>query len=317
MTSSTVYVNCAFADQRVTGQQRYAHELSAQLPSEWLRVAPGGFWRRSRVLTWIWTLMVLPWLSRRGVLLSLTSRAPLWHPRHVLVVHDLFVLEHPEWYTTAYTKTHAPLLRWQLRSVRNLITVSEPVQKAVARRWNRSPVIAPNAPSLLFSEHRMRPKIPPGLPGLRTGRYFVVVGSQEPRKNLRTLASAYTALSDAERQEWPLVVVGGGANVYRSSEIRWPPGTLVRGYVSDVELADLYAKSGAVLLASLAEGFGLPLVEAAAAGAPRLVVSDIPVFRWICGQQAVLMLIAGNSCSVPAAGSSHLLGVFCWVASSS
>jgi glycosyltransferase involved in cell wall biosynthesis len=39
-------------------------------------------------------------------------------------------------------------------------------------------------------------------------------------------------------------------------------------------------------MVSAAEGFGLPLVEATACGARHLVVSDIPVFRWICGEAA-------------------------------
>ena len=58
------------------------------------------------------------------------------------------------------------------------------------------------------------------------------------------------------------------------------------GYVSDEELGELYRNAYAVVLVSLAEGFGLPLVEAAACGTPHLVVSDIPVFRWICGDAA-------------------------------
>ncbi len=41
-----------------------------------------------------------------------------------------------------------------------------------------------------------------------------------------------------------------------------------------------------MVFGSLAEGFGLPLVEAAAAGAASLLVSDIEVFRWICGDEA-------------------------------
>ena len=52
------------------------------------------------------------------------------------------------------------------------------------------------------------------------------------------------------------------------------------GYVSDDDLAELYANARGVVFPSLAEGFGLPLVEAAASGA-RLAVSDIEVFRWI------------------------------------
>ena len=58
------------------------------------------------------------------------------------------------------------------------------------------------------------------------------------------------------------------------------------GYVSDEELGELYQNAYAMVMVSLAEGFGLPLVEAAACGTPHLVVSDIPVFRWICGDAA-------------------------------
>jgi glycosyltransferase involved in cell wall biosynthesis len=52
------------------------------------------------------------------------------------------------------------------------------------------------------------------------------------------------------------------------------------GRVTDAELAGLYAGCLAVCIPSVAEGFGLPVVEAAAAGAPVLA-SDLPVFREI------------------------------------
>lgn len=285
MGTDKVYVNCAFVDQQVTGQQRYAHEVTARLPAEWLRLAPTGIWKRSKALVWAWTIIALPWIARRGVLLSLTSRAPVWHPRHVLTVHDLFVIEHPEWYSTSYAATHAPLLRWQLRTARDLVAVSEPVAQQIASRLGRRPAVAPNAPSPVF-QPEPHSDAPVSLRGLPVGRYFVVVGNQEPRKNLATLAAAYAHLSDAERVAWPLVVVGGTAGIYREARIDWPSGTQLLGYIGDAELAGLYAGSGAVLLASLAEGFGLPLVEASAAGAPRLVVSDISVFQWICGDDA-------------------------------
>ncbi len=57
----------------------------------------------------------------------MTSRAPLWSRRHVIVVHDLFAIEHPEWYSRSYYLTHAPLLRAQIRTAAAVIAVSEPV----------------------------------------------------------------------------------------------------------------------------------------------------------------------------------------------
>jgi glycosyltransferase involved in cell wall biosynthesis len=89
------------------------------------------------------------------------------------------------------------------------------------------------------------------------------------------------------RLSCPLAIVGGGAAIFAQDEIEWPTGTVVTGYVSDVELAGLYEAARAVVFVSLAEGFGLPIVEAAAAGVERFVLSDIDVFRWIAGEGAV------------------------------
>ena len=122
--------------------------------------------------------------------------------------------------------------------------------------------------------------------GLERGSYLLAVGSIDPRKNLPALAEAYGRLSTAERSAMPLVIVGGGSAVFKTQAIRWPVGTVDAGFVTDEELRGLYSGSRAVVFASLAEGFGLPLVEAAAAGATALIISDIPVFRWICGDSA-------------------------------
>jgi glycosyltransferase involved in cell wall biosynthesis len=283
----TVYVNEAFRPQRVSGQQRYAREIADRLPSDFVRLAPSGFWAGSAVLTWLWCLLVLPLRSWRGVLVSLTARSPVWHPRHVVAVHDLFVLEHPEWFSTRYRVTHAPLQRLQLRTAHDLVAVSEPVATTVrALRPDLLVAVAPNAAGPAFTAAADGPGDLPERFGVRSGSYLVVVGNQEPRKNLARVAQAWASLSDGERLCQPLVVVGGGASIYAGDTVTWPPETVLAGYVSDDELVQLYAHSRAVLLLSLAEGFGLPIVEAAAAGASRLIVSDIPVFRWICGSTA-------------------------------
>lgn len=284
--SRTVYVNEAFRPQRVSGQQRYASEISNRLPASFRRVAPGKFWSGSRLRTWLWVQTVLPIRTCRGVLVSLTARGPLWHPRHVLVVHDLFVIEHAEWFSRRFQLTHAPLLRFQLATARCLVAVSVPVADQLGRRSLKGTVVvAPNAPSEVFGDGAKREagRGVLGRFGLEPGRYVLVVGNLDPRKNLLRLAEAYGSLSAEQRSEMPLVVVGGSADIFRKSTLEWPSGTVVTEYVDDVALGTLYAKSMAFVFPSLAEGFGLPIVEAVVAGAPRLLVSDIPVFRWICG----------------------------------
>ena len=286
-----IYVNEAFRPQRVSGQQRYAAEMSNRLPALVRRVVPGRFWSAGTLRTWLWVQTVLPVLTCRGVLISLTARAPLWHPRHVLVVHDLFVIEHPEWFSRQFHLTHAPLLRFQLATARCLVAVSDPVAEEIsARRPRATVVVAPNAPSAVFAggvgSSGVEQEAVLSRFGLLAGGYLMVVGNLDPRKNLVALAAAYGLLSSEQRSRLPLVVVGGGADIYRQSHIDWPSGTVVTGYLDDVTLASLYAHARVFVFTSLAEGFGLPIVEAVLAGVPRLVLSDIPVFRWICGDGA-------------------------------
>jgi glycosyltransferase involved in cell wall biosynthesis len=122
---------------------------------------------------------------------------------------------------------------------------------------------------------------------LREGRFALVVGDNRPRKNLAVIAKAWS-LADAPTT--PLVAIGpvdprfpafaellGTANAHRLQHLGW---------VRPEELEWLYRHAEIVLLPSMYEGFGLPLLEAMAAGTPP-VVSDIPVFREVGGDGAV------------------------------
>ncbi|MFT3860520.1 glycosyltransferase family 4 protein [Micropruina sp.] len=282
-------VNGAFRSQRITGQQRYASEIADRLAAreDFTELRPDGRWQGSRAAEWAWTLARLPLLADKAPLLSLTARAPVVRSQ-VLVVHDLFVLTNPEWFSRGYIATHTPLLRAQLRAAAGVIAVSEPVAEQVAGMYRGPVAVAPNAPSQVFAvSDSSADAAVLKKRGLEPGSYLLTVGSHDPRKNLRALARAYSQIPQGLRRAHPLVVVGGGSSVFRDHDVEWPDETVATGYVSDDELRALYAGARAVVFPSLAEGFGLPLVEAAAAGAQVLVVSDIPVFRWICGEDAV------------------------------
>ena len=288
-----VLVNESFRTQRVTGQQRYAAEIVGRLDARaggtdgiGVVAPPAGFWSSSTLRVWAWVQLVLPLRARRATLLSLTARAPLWRRRHVLVVHDLFVLSNPEWYSRRYIWTHAPLLRSQIRSARTVVAVSRPVADQLEALRSEPVPVAPNAPSEVFRATGADETSVLRARGLEPDGYLLSVGSRDPRKNLPRLADAYGALSTEERRRFPLVVVGGGASIYRTENIDWPEGTVDAGYVDDDELRALYRYARSVVFVPLSEGFGLPLVEAAAAGARGLLISEIDVFRWICGDDA-------------------------------
>lgn len=286
-------VNGAFRGQRVTGTQRYAVEMSAalrELVPSCSEISPGATCvRAGKAAAWLWTQTSLPVRAGRSPLLSLTARAPAYHPCHVATVHDLFPLLHPEWYSPRYVAVHAPLLRHLLRHATALVTVSEPVAQDIRARaltGRRTPiVVAPNAPSSTLVNPGSGPVRNDVAAILRHDRYLLTVGNQDPRKNLRAVTAAYLTLPLSVRRSLPLVVVGGAASVYAAHQTVEDPTILYLGYVSDEELAALYAGPATLVSASLDEGFGLPLVEAHHQGC-RLLVSDIPVYRWVCGDAA-------------------------------
>lgn len=286
-----ILLNGAFRGQRTTGQQRYATELSAALERDArIDVREAALPRRlraSRSGAWLWvqTLALRP---RRRTLLSLTSRGPLVAAGHAVAVHDLFVLSHPEWYSRRYALTHRLALLAQIRTARLLLAVSEPVAEQLrTMRWVRAPVVvAPNAPADVFIKEPSRERVMAVLSrrGLRDGRFFLTVATAEPRKNLRTLEEAFAALDDEERAANPLVAVGGRDGIYAEAQENHEILRRLED-VDDEELAVLYHSCTAVLFPSKDEGFGLPAVEALAAGA-RVVASDIPVLRWVCDRHA-------------------------------
>jgi glycosyltransferase involved in cell wall biosynthesis len=207
----------------------------------------------------------------------------------VVVVHDLFVLTNPEWYSRTYVLTHAPILKIQLKVASMIIAVSEPVATQITEltKGQTPVVVAPNAPAAVFHNpldvHASRSVMEKF--SLTGGRYVLSVASRDPRKNLEALVTSYLALPENLRKEFPLVLVGGSNSIF--ADVEFPVDTTVKtlGYVDDLELAALYEGSRLVAFPSLDEGFGLPAVEALSVGA-RLLVSDVRVMRWVCQEHA-------------------------------
>ncbi|OAF19507.1 glycosyltransferase family 4 protein [Bradyrhizobium neotropicale] len=126
-----------------------------------------------------------------------------------------------------------------------------------------------DAPDVL---HRPAPSGRPGRPS------FVVIVSNEPRKNVATVIRAFCNVPQAD-----LVVIGLAGHISRMRNL--PPNIRFAGYVDEHEKAALIAESHGLIMPSFAEGFGVPIIEALAANTPVLC-SDIAVFREVAGELA-------------------------------
>lgn len=117
--------------------------------------------------------------------------------------------------------------------------------------------------------------------GVEPGRFLLCVGTLQPRKNLVRLVEAMERV----RPDVPLLLVGprGWSDAPILAAIEASGGRVRHvPFVDDLTLAALYRTATALAFPSTYEGFGLPLLEALAAGTP-VACSDIPVFREVGG----------------------------------
>jgi glycosyltransferase involved in cell wall biosynthesis len=217
--------------------------------------------------------------ARAGVDLLHTLAFPtplLWRGPALLTVHDATPWLHPDTVSVGMRYYYGPLYRQALRRAAGVLTVSAAARDDLVATLGvpRERVhVAHNGVDARFFEARAPegPRSP----------YLLAVGTLEPRKNVPCLLDALRLLR-AEGRDLQLIIVGrqGWADALPLRELA--AHVRLTGPVPDAELAELYAGAACFVLPSLYEGFGLPLAEAMAAGAPA-IASDIAALREVGG----------------------------------
>ncbi|WP_051221190.1 glycosyltransferase family 4 protein [Erythrobacter cryptus] len=204
--------------------------------------------------------------------------------RSVYLVHDLIPIEHPHFTTPHKTRRHAGRVRRALEAASGIIANSHTTARALdayirTRGLAPPPILcAPlGAPEL--------PSVHPATARHRQRATFVCVGTIEPRKNHMLLLDIWDRLIARDGEAAPrLTLIGrwgtGSQDVRRRylADRRLRRFVQVIGDCSDVGIVRHLCSATALLAPSLAEGFGLPVVEALGLGVP-VIASDIPAFR--------------------------------------
>jgi len=117
-------------------------------------------------------------------------------------------------------------------------------------------------------------------------KYFLYVGNAYPHKNLERLIQAFKLILN-EYSDMKLILVGQKDYFYQRLEKENQSDNIIFfGKASDKELVSLYTSAVALVVPSLMEGFGLPVLEAMSLNC-LIVVSDIPAFKEIAGENAL------------------------------
>ena len=305
------------------GIGRYAREIAAALrridpDGEYVGLCDRGAYGRGEALPGGMALATHGLVDRAWRLYSLESHilsrpadgrlpaADLFHAtdnvlprvagmRTVMTLHDLAFHIYPQ--------THQRLNRWylrvamprMLRSADAVIAVSHATAQDAVRLYGveeeRLRVIHEGV------EARFRPAGADDVARVRAAyglpeRYLLHVGTIEPRKNLLALLEAYRMLR-SQGVDCPLVLVGRRGWLSESffaarREAGLERHVRVLGAVADGDLVALYSGAAAFVFPSLYEGFGLPVLEAMACGAP-VVCADNSSLPEVAGDAALLV----------------------------
>src|SRR5262249_4992054 len=191
----------------------------------------------------------------------------------VSVVHDLTPCTHPEWHRGRTLVGFAPLWNRTVERASRLLCVSEATAKELmAAHPDAAPRVrvVPNGVEKDFEPGASHAEKEETRRGFAQGRrYILYLGTLEPRKNVTTLVEACDRLW-GRRPEAPDLVLAGGAGwktaplEERIAAAPFRSRIHLPGYATRETARALYRAAEVLVYPSLAEGFGLPVVEAMA-----------------------------------------------------
>ncbi len=215
----------------------------------------------------------------------------------IVTVYDLTVLTHPECHRKANIRHCLDGIKDAIKYADAIIAISESTRADLVNYLDAPPGLI--TVTHLAAAGDLRPvEDPEVLKSARLKyslpeRYVLFVGSNEPRKNIKTLLEAYASLPAGIKNEFPLVIAGGRG--WKNSDI---PGVVKRlgiedsvrfaGYIGKDDMSAAYSGASVFAYPSLYEGFGLPILEAMSCGAP-VITSNVSSMPEVAGDAARLV----------------------------
>lgn len=237
------------------------------------------------------------------------ARADLFHAPHyvvspftpcpyVVTIHDCIHLRFPQYLPNRLAYAYARTMMWSAaRGARRVLTVSNASKQDIVRYLK----VPSGKVEVIYNGLDERLSIAPTVEDINrvrerfqlTAPFILYAGNIKPHKNVDRLIEAYSILRRRGIDDVMLLIIGDELSKYpnlRRLVHRFQLHKHVRflGFVPDATLAALYRLASVFVFPSLYEGFGLPPLEAMAAGAP-VVTSNVSSLPEVVGDAALLI----------------------------
>jgi len=236
------------------------------------------------------------WARRDGIEVFWSPRhhLPLLLPaniRQVVTIHDLVWREHPETMAMLNKLLERQLMPRSVARADRILTVSQATARAVQDAFHVSDGVITTTPLAAFCGREADALAQDSPMGGRP--YILFVGTMEPRKNLTRALRAFAAIIRQGVTSHRFCLAGGSgwgrqdiASLARDLGIE--DYVQVLGRVTDERLQSCYAHADMLLMPSLYEGFGLPLLEAMRHGVP-VITSNVASMPEVAGEGGLLV----------------------------
>lgn len=294
----TLYINGRFLTKNITGVQRFAIEVVKELDKmnikdEIIILTPKDvninlYLKNIKTIKIgglkgnLWEQLSLPMFLHKKksyALLNLCNLGPILNPGYV-VLHDISFKTNPQHLNWKFSLYYKLITRININRYKHIFTVSNFSKNEIIKNYRINPdkiTITYNSAEHL-NEVKENSDILKKLK-LEEKEFLFSLGSKSPHKNHKFIEKC------AKYNPNILFVVSGDKNnnVFKEEQDEKLENIIYTGRITDAQMKALYSSCKAFIFPSTYEGFGIPPLEAIQCGCKNIMVSDIPVFREIYG----------------------------------
>ena len=220
--------------------------------------------------------------------------------KKIVTLHDMTFFLYPEFHKKLQIVYFKFMIRASILCCDNIICVSQSTKDDVVKRFKLKEKIEDKLITIplgtSFNVNLFDDKINISFLskiGIVPKKYFLFIGTIEPRKNIKSIIQAYSKISNEEEVDYKLVIVGQKGWYYDDifelvNELSLQDKIKFTGFISENEKIQLIYNSYFFIYPSFYEGFGIPVLEAMSFGIP-CITSNISSMTEVAGNAGILI----------------------------